>query len=142
MSVSVNEVFHKLKKLNYEIKSILDLVGDECDNVPADPSDIEQQFMRDQLCGIVSKLGDIKWEVDYLNKPVSEQGSIYHNSDGRYELPSGHYFTSGSICEVMRYYDGEQEWVFTSIEHNGKDYYATALGRDVSIEGMTVRIRR
>lgn len=101
----------------------------------------DEAFIRSQYYDIADKLSDIEHHLSYLNKPVSEEGVLHHNNDGRYELPSGEYFTSGSGCEIL-VEDEESYWVYTSIEHNEEDYYAKALGRDVSIGGMVARIRR
>lgn len=142
MSVSVNEAFQKLVKLNNDISSFLNSVGDYCDNVEYDLNNLDEKFLRNQLYIISDTLDDVQRKVDYLSKPVREQGFLSHNSDKRYELPSGDYFTSGSSCEIL-YSDGEeQEWICTSIEHNGDDYYATALGKDKSINGLMARVRR
>lgn len=142
MSVHVNEAFKKLVKLNNDISSFLNSVGDYCDNVEYDSNNLDEKFLRDQLYTISDKLDDVQRKIDYLSRPVREQGFLSHNSDRRYELPNGYYFTSGSSCEILYLNEEEQEWVFTSIEHNGDDYYATALGRDKSINGLMARVRR
>lgn len=143
-SISVDEALTEFNKLNYEIKRVLNKLGDDCDNVHYEPDNLDEDFLRNQMRLYADKLDDVKRGITYLSKPVVDQGYIKHNSAGRYELPSGEYFTSGSVCEILyndeRY--NEQYWVYTSIEHNGNDYYATALGRDTSINGMMVRIRR
>lgn len=142
MSVHVNEAFKKLERLNSEIESFLKTVGDYCDDVEYDQHNLDEKFLRDELYGISDKLDDVKRKVNYLSKPVREQGFLSHNSDGRYELPSGEYFTSGSSCEILNTDGDEQEWLFTAIEHNGEDYYAVRLGRNVSINGLMARVRR
>src|SRR5690606_17183791 len=107
-----------------------------------DQDNLDEQFMKNQFHSLADKLEDIKWKFDYLMKPVVEQGFLKLNEDGRYELPSGHYFTSGSTCELLvtdSY--NEQYWIYTSIEHSG-DYYATVLGKEKSLNGLMARIRR
>ena len=128
--------------MNDQIQRILYKTGYEFDNVLYNHNNLDEAFMRSQYSGIADKLSDIERLISHLNKPVSEEGVLRHNNAGRYELPSGEYFTSGSGCEILVEEDGESYWVYTSIEHNGEDYYATALGRDVSIGGMVARIRK
>lgn len=141
--MSVEEALKEFQKLNRQITQLLNLLGYECDNVVYDREDLDEEFLRSQIYYLSNKLGDIKNRVEYLSKPIKEQGFISKNSLGRYELPSGYYFTSGSICEILWNDDrnDEQYWLYTTIEHNGTDYYATALGKQVSIDGMMVRIR-
>lgn len=142
MSINVNEALQQLVKLNNDITAFLSKVGDYCDNVVYDSNNLDEKYLRDQLYVISDKLDDVQRKVDYLSKPVREQGFLSHNRDRRYELPSGDYFTSGSSCEILHSDDEGQEWVFTTIEHNGDDYYATALGREKSINGLMARVRR
>ena len=132
----------QLSKINREIGSLLKEIDFDESNIECDYSNLDQTFIRDQYCFIVSKLMDAYYRMEYLAKPVRNQGFIRHNADGRYELPSGEYFTSGDVCEILGEKFGEQAWFYTAIEHNGEDYYATSLGRNVSIAGKMVRIRR
>lgn len=139
--LTVNEAMQKMKRLNSELKHIINEFGNELDNVQR-TDDLDDTFIRDELYQIQDKLDDVSRKIEYMSKPITEQGYIRHNSDGRYELPSGRYFTSGSSCEILTEdYNDEQYWVYTNIEHNGEDYYATALGRDKSINGRMVRVR-
>lgn len=142
MDISINEAMKQLKKLDSELKSVLRNFGEYCDNVTFDSNDSDENFMHDQFYIIVDKLDAVHKNIAYLSKPVTDQGFIKHNSLKRYELPSGHYFQSGSVCEILVSSRGTQKWIYTSIEHNGEDYYATALGQDTSINGMMVRARR
>lgn len=142
-SITLEEAKREFDKLNGSIRDLLYKMGDDAENIQSDRDDLDQEFYRSEYRSIFSKLEDIYSDIKYLSNPVTEQGYISHNSSGRYELPSGTYFTSGSSCEIL-YNDtrhNEQYWVATAIEHNGEDYYAVALGRDTSINGMMVRIR-
>jgi len=99
-----------------------------------------------QYCKLADQLDDIHRRLEYLDKKIVAEGPIFHNSSGRYEMLNGEYFTSGSKIEILvkPIYEDEGRkpyWVLTSIEHNGDDYYAVALGRETPINGMTVRLR-
>lgn len=141
-NISLEDTKKEFNKVKNSIKDLLYVIGDDCENLVIDREDLDQDFMRSQYSSLSDKLDDIYRRLHYLSKPVTEQGFIRHNSAKRYELPSGTYFTSGSSCEVLyTNRDGEQYWVYTSIEHNGEDYYATSLGKDFSIDGILVRVR-
>lgn len=142
MTMSLKETQAQFKKLNNSIEDILYRLGNSAENIKYDLDDLDESFMVNQFNRLESKLYDIKRRIDYLSKPVEEQGFLKHNKGGRYELPSGTYFTTGDVCEILvSDEDDEQYWVLTLIEHNGEDYYAKALGRDVSINGRMVRCR-
>lgn len=139
--MNVFKTMCKIQKLNNELESILKSVGDYCDNVDYNHADPEESFFHDQLVFLTSRLEEVQNRLDYLNKPVVAQGFLKHNDHKRYSLPTGDYLTSGSVCELLVTDEDGQRWVYTRIEHNGTDYYAGALGKDVSLNGMIVRIR-
>lgn len=141
---TLKESLHQLHALNIQIERIIKDFGYEIEQIEYNYHNLDEAFLRDQVSNIAYKLDSISNDIAYLAKSVVEEGIIHHNSDGRYELPSGTYFTSGSICEILSYdsYHEMERWNLTSIEHNGTDYYATALGKDISIDGKYVRIRR
>jgi hypothetical protein len=139
--ISISEVKGEFEKLNNQIKQLMQKLGYDGENIVYDRNDIDEEFFRSQYIILLHKLEEVQRRIQYLSKPIVEQGFIQHNSSGRYELPSGRYFTSGSVCEILQESDGEQYWLYTTIEHNGEDYYATALGRNVSINGKLVRVR-
>lgn len=142
--INLQEAKQLFDKMQNQIFDLLYKLGDECDNIRIEKENLDQEFIKSQYRILVEKLDDVYRTLTYLSKPVTEQGFIKHNSEGRYALPSGDYFTSGSTCEIL-YNDErchEQYWIYTSIEHNGEDYYATALGKKISIDGMMVRVRR
>ena len=97
--------------------------------------------MYNELYFIVDNLEKAREKISYLSKPIVAQGFLMHNDLKRYELPNGKYLTSGSVCELLVTEMDGQRWIYTSIEHNGDDYYSTALGKDVSINGMMARVR-
>ncbi|TKC15706.1 DUF5348 domain-containing protein [Robertmurraya kyonggiensis] len=142
--ISLEDAKYHFLKVKSEIKDLLYELGDDCENLRVNRENLDQEFMKDQYRILTESLEDIYYRLEYLTKPVVEQGYIKHNDAKRYALPSGTYFTSGSTCEILyndTKYD-EQYWLYTSIEHNGSDYYAKALGPDVSINGMMVRVRK
>lgn len=136
-------VLHELEKLSVEIERFSGLLGYEGENVQYDPDNLNDRFLIRQFTQINEELSKVNRKIKYLLKPVKEQGFLKRNSSGKYELPSGVYLTSGSICEIL--YDDVkndlQYWLFTTIEHNGEDYYATALGKDTSLNGKLIRVR-
>lgn len=143
--VTLPETMSKLSNLEFNISAFLDYVGDEAERVSSwnkeDPEDI---FMRNQIRQISSHLQSAIDAVQYLEKDITAEGELYLNSGGRYEINEDVYFTSGSSCELLIYDDYYEfySWIKTRIEHNGEDYYAVALGRDVPIKGLKARVRR
>ncbi len=129
-------------KIKAQIERLFEKLDGETHNIQCDFNNLDENFMRDQYIWILCKLQDAYFRMDYISKPVTDQGFIKHNDSGRYELPSGYYFTSGNQCEILDEKYGEQEWRYTTIEHNGENYYATVLGKNVSINGKMVRVRR
>lgn len=142
MSIKVNDVIAKLQRVDSEIESILKTVGGEyCDEVEYDYENPEERFLYNELYFIVDNLEKVREKISYLSKPIVAQGFLAHNDLKRYELPNGKYLASGSVCELLVTEMDGQRWVYTLIEHNGDDYYSTALGKDVSINGMMARVR-
>lgn len=116
---------------------------DDLSGLEINYEDGEQLFRLDELRGIMEKLADVDYAVRYMNQPVLEVGRLWKNASGRYETESGHYFCCGSPIEALvsdSRYDVPY-WVRSSIEHDGNDYYLVGH-RHVSLDGLTVRIRR
>lgn len=85
---------------------------------------------------VYDKLDDAYQLLRYLQKPVRAEYSLFLNENGRYEVDSGHYYTSGSQIEF--YYDGR--WELSRVEsHDGE--YCILHFRDVDLDGLRVRIR-
>lgn len=142
MTIHVNEAFLKIESISNEAARLLRQLGEECEEITYNRDDAEQAFLQNEIYNMAQLLEKVTYRVSYLNRPVREEGILRHNSDGRYELPSGDYFTSGSTIEILTDKWGDPLWVVTAIEHNGKDYYAVELGRDYSIDGKMARSRR
>lgn len=140
--ISIEGVEARMQRVRLEIDRLVDICDYDGANIRGEGLDGE--FKKRMYVKLIQKFSDLSHEIKYLSKPIIDEGIIHHNESDRYELPSGEYFTSGSVCEILCdwYDDGKMRWVFTSIEYAGQDYYATALGKDVSIDGFTVRIRR
>ncbi|MGP4074165.1 DUF5348 domain-containing protein [Piscibacillus sp. B03] len=143
-NISIEEAKTTFKQLQWYIQNLIRQVGDELEHIDYDPNNIDETFMVDEFERIITDLEVAENKIDYIQRPIIDKGLITKNELGRYELPSGNYLTSGSICEILAYddYFDCQMWLKTRIEHNGEDYYATALGSDKLINGMMVRIRK
>jgi hypothetical protein len=101
-------------------------------------SDPEDMYLRSQFYRIEDKLSDVRHMLQGIGAEVVAQGRLYHNSSKRYEIEgTDYYFTSGESIEVL--YDGQ--WIPSSVEHNGNDYYLTRL-KDVSMHGLMARAKR
>lgn len=133
----------ELVKLRKAIEDFLDIVGGgSIENLPSAKGDPNEAFFRNQIHSISYRLEDMFYDIKYLEREIIAEGDLYLNSQGRYEIDKDNYLTSGAVCEVL-VAGNSFEWIKTSIEHDGEHgYYATALGRDVSIDGLHARVRR
>lgn len=90
---------------------------------------------------ILDKLQDVLYEIEYLNKPIVAEGTLYKNEADRYEMNDNYYFTSGSPIEIYIHdsYEERNVWHKSRVEHNGDDYYV--VGYKGSIDGLRARVR-
>ena len=101
----------------------------------------EDVYKKDMALALLAELEDIQSLLKWMNLPVAADGKLQKNGLDRYEISdTGIELTSGDRVDV---YDSErEEWVHSAIEHNTSDYYIKALGRDIRIDGVHVRIKR
>lgn len=144
--VEINKVFEEAQKLKWNIGSLLKLSGYErngdLSDLNIDYEDSEQLFLIEELRKIMEKLDVVNWGLKYLSRPIKETSRLHKNRSGRYETSGGHSYTSGNGIEALvpDDYSDVNRWVRTRVEHDGKDYYLVGH-HDVSMEGLTVRIR-
>ncbi len=142
----LNMVLSEAQKLNGSISSLLRLSTyddyDDLSGLHIDYKDGQQLFLQTELREIMEKLSDVTGRIAYLSRPVKETSRLHKNRSGRYETEKGHYYTSGSGIEALVKDDCREVpyWVWTSVEHDGKDYYLVDY-KDVRLDGLTVRVR-
>ena len=152
--VDIKELTDELTKLQSQIKTVLRLSNyREYDDL----SDIQYSRTPDNLLlvdeyrGILDKLSDMEYDLDYLNRPVEFEDILTLRLDGRYGCRNhNQYYTSGTPIEFL-YYDevcndsGEFEtlpmWRCSRVEHNGSDYYVVGYS-DVELNNLKVRVRK
>lgn len=142
--LTLEECQTEISKAKAAIDRLVQKLGEDgIEGIKIDEENADQAFLRREYVEVVYNLIDVADRIEYLSKSIIEQGSVFLNEQGRYEFPSGTYLTSGCLCEVL--YDDsfylEERWVVTSIEHNGEDYFATSLGREIPIGQLQFRIR-
>lgn len=128
------DLYRILKKSGY-------LEDGDLGSVRYDSNDKENAFWVHEAGDIFSKLCQAYRNMEYLDLPVLYEGKLHKHKNGRYWL--GDYeFTCGSALEVLLWDDWEEryKWVYSSIEHNGKDYYLVR-GGGVAMEGLVARKR-
>lgn len=110
-------------------------------NLEDEPTDPEDKYLMDEYYWMMDKLFAVESELDYLRKPVTLEGVLHKNEQGRYEA-NGREFTSGNSLEayVFDTVNEEYHWIHSRIEHDGEDYYIVDYSG--SIEGVKVRLRR
>lgn len=142
----INKVFEEAQKLKWGIESLLKLStferNGDLSGLHIDYEDGEQLFLTEELREIMEKLSEVDWRLKYLSRPVREVSRLHKNRSGRYETSNGHYYTSGQGIEALvpEGYPEVKCWVWTRVEHNGKDYYLVGHN-DVCMDGLTVRVR-
>lgn len=144
----INEIFSRTVKLRRDIEGLLKLADygeyGDLSNVEMNEKDAEQVFLQDELNYIMDKLQDACDRIEYLSFPVKETGCLHKNKIGRYETAQGYEYTSGTRIEALISDSGYHDtpfWVWTSVEHDGTDYYLVKH-KNVPLEGLSVRVRR
>lgn len=144
--MDVKELGEKLNSLKSSIRNILGDTGqlkyDEVE-VTSDKNDPEEQFLLDQYKQAVYSLSKAYSTLKYLEKPITEQGYLTKNKNGRYVMNYDTEFTSGSPIEFLIYddWDNCEKWVASRIEHTDGDYYIYGH-KEVQLQGLRVRVRR
>ena len=142
--MKLEEVFQSLQKIQNELDRLKDRHGSFPDEFDFDLDDVEERYKSDNAGYILELLKDASNRMEWVNKPVKAEGYLAERSDGRYGIDGTEiYFTSGSRIDVWRYdeFDERYDWFYTTVEHNGEDYYIEVFGRDILIEGAKVRAR-
>ncbi|WP_047152748.1 hypothetical protein [Aneurinibacillus tyrosinisolvens] len=141
--------FSDVKKAVFDVEWHLEKAVNALKNV-GDYSFSESDPSEKGLARTFYEVGDrLSWafsRIQYLKKDIECEGLLRKNSQGRYELPNGDYFTSGNTIEFLDerpetidYYGGSM-WLLSRVEHAGD--YITTLGTDVSVDGIYARSRR
>lgn len=154
MALTLNELERELYALKGKIRDILNRVDFACDDLSA-LGDYEQVsgdpdglFKMDEYRSILYKLQSVMDELEYLRRPIKITGRLRRNDQDRYEV-DGMELTCGTGIEYLacdnQHWDAGTDtnspyWKYSSIEHDGTDYYLTA-DKHVSLEGLTVRMR-
>ena len=135
----LNLLLKEAQNLNLSIRGILKLSTyedyDDLSGLHINYEDGQQLFLQSELREVMGKLSDVERRIAYLSR-------LHKNGSGRYETKSGHYYTSGSGIEVLIKDDYREVpyWVWTSVEHDGRDYYLVGH-KDIRMDGLTVRVR-
>ena|SRR5690625_2307400 len=133
--MNLQEAKSILNKLQFDLKRIAQNEA-EFDHNYNNP---EERFKHNLYRKIAEKSADIVSLVEYMDKPIVQEGLLEKREDGRYGIKgSNDYFTSGQPIEI---WDKEYEvYVKTRLEYR-EDYYAYAFGPNVKLEGLKARIR-
>jgi hypothetical protein len=139
------EVTAKLREITPNMRRICSLIEEIDYNWTEHYSKdkAEDMYQRTINMNIKSQLEDIRKLILQANAPVKDKGRLFKNSAGRYELPSGNYFTSGGSLEFLLVDpkgSWPDEWIRSSVEHNGEDYYLTEA-KELPMEGLLVRVK-
>ncbi|MFV0538522.1 MAG: DUF5348 domain-containing protein [Dysgonomonas sp.] len=146
--IKPNEVIRELKSISYNVNKIAKETGyleyGDLSYLDVKEQDAEGTFLRMEIEEIFQNLEKIQNKINYLTLPIKCEGALFKNEEGRYEIESGDYYSSGSLIEYLSYderYDEYPYWKKSRVEHNGEDYYIVGAP-DLSMNGVSVRVRR
>lgn len=139
--INLQETTKGLIRLDKSIKRLLTKTGYDCDNIKYDNYKSNDKSLFVECSSVINQLENIHMLLDYVLNPVIEEGYISLDENGKYVLPSGKELINGSKCEILCEVWGKNEWIYTLIEKDNENYYATSLGSGTSINGLKVRIR-
>lgn len=151
--MDIKELTDELTKLQKQIKTVLRLSNyreyDDLSDVGYSKTP-DNLLLVDEYRGILDKLSDVEYDLDYLNKTVAFEDTLTLRPDGRYSCRNHtQYYTSGTPIEFLYYDDvtnesGEFEtlpmWRCSRVEHNGSDYYIVGY-KNVELNNLKVRVR-
>lgn len=144
---TLEELKKRMFKIRDSINYALDYCPDSTFDMSANRNDPDEQLFISEFDRILERLEDIKYDLDYLDAPVSDPETLHKNKNGRYATPTKE-FSSGNHIEYLIEYpldptDSPEmgtKWERGRIEHNGADYYMYKHP-EITLEGLTVRLR-
>lgn len=132
------EIVRKIYNLERDIGYFQDKEAAELEIDTSDPS---QCFDKTQATRVMRELEEIMGRIAYNMSPIQHTGKITLNDWKQYELDNI-VLDCGTRFEVVLYDEDKErnEYVLTTIEHDGEDYYLTYNGSK-DIEGLVARMR-
>ena len=115
---------------------------DDLSGLDIDFADGEQLLLLDELRRITDQLADVREDISYLTRPVTEISRLWKGTAGKYRTAKGHFYDCRSSIEalVTDEYHEVPYWTRTIVEHNGEDYYLVGY-KDLPMDGLRVRVR-
>lgn len=142
MARTVKYLMNEVSELEPLIQQIIKHSGFEnygdLSELDFDKTSANDLFIVDELYKILDKLTDISSSINYLNRPITAEGVLHKNKNGRYEFNDIE-LSCGYVIEYLST-DNRPKWITSRIEHNGTDYYIVD-NKDITLEGLHVRIR-
>ena len=147
--MTVQELYKELQKALPGIENITYIShydrNEEMCRLEYDRTNPEEVFLKRELSEIVGYLNNAAQNMNYLDKPVKEEGTLVKDENGRYCI-GNKTLTSGHCAEFLLPIESDEEgnpvytWVFSRVEHNGKDYYIYRYPQ-FSMQGIRARYR-
>lgn len=141
----LQKVLEESSKLNQSIRRLLRLSTynkyDDLSGLEMDLTDPEQIFLWTELWRVMESLAYVDNLISYLNCPIQEVSRLHRNGQGNYETASGYCCCCGSFIEALVTDENHcgPYWTRAFVGHDGTAYYQ--LGKSVSMNGLTVRVR-
>lgn len=153
MSVNTTEVLKELQKVKASIDNLFYLTNrnkgtyTEFDELVEYEDSADGRMYRDEYRRLLERLDDVKRDIEYLERPITETGTLRMNSRNYYEAISDNgrelkEYHCGSGIEALIYdeYDECEVWVASRVEHTDGRYYIVGHMK-VDMDGLKVRMR-
>lgn len=121
-----------LKVVSYDKYSCLDMV---------ETNSLNDELIKSELERVAEQLDNIRIRLNYLNRPITVEGVLKCDVNGRYSLGDFEYSCASSIEFLfVDEEDDSSQWIISSVEGNEDGYYIKGY-KKVKMEGLTVRRR-
>ncbi|MFF2909978.1 DUF5348 domain-containing protein [Paenibacillus sp. NPDC057934] len=129
-----------LANLEPQLKRVSKLIHDAENDAIYSSEEPEELYLRNMFYRVGEDLDKARRYIRQVSARISSEGTISKLSDGRYGNERV-YYTSGSSIEFLYSDpDGDDRWIYSSVEHNGVDYYIV-VKPELSLNGLRVRVK-
>lgn len=140
MDKVISELLQEVNKTGSFIKHLQNQLQEFSDSYSLQNASTDERTTAMMFVSLLDKLEDASDIIEFYKRPITKQGYLNQNSNGRYVV-DGTELTCGSTVEILydRWQEGKTEWLKTQIEAENGVYYA--VGYQDALNGALARIR-